>query len=100
MALRYCSLVIALHVVCVEIGTCGMCLVCLLLELTGLKRFVGASYGTQQQVNRCVEEAIVAYRRAERARLAHAMPLAVALAECSLKLSQSRYQSSKRNHLG
>ena len=67
-------LVIALHVVCVEIGACGIRLVCLLLELTGLNRFVGASYGTQQQVNRGVEEAIVAYRRAESARLAHAMP--------------------------
>jgi hypothetical protein len=44
------------------------------LELTGLNRFVGASYGPQQQVNRRVEEAIVAYRRAESARLAHEMP--------------------------
>ena len=67
-------LVLALHVVCVEIGACGMRLVCLLLELTGLNRFVGASYGTQQQVNRGVEEAIVAYRREESARRAHAMP--------------------------
>jgi len=67
-------LVIALHVVCVEIGACGIRLVCLFLELTGLNRFVGASYGTQQQVNRGVEEAIVAYRREESARLAHAMP--------------------------
>src|SRR5499433_1349156 len=67
-------LVIALHVVCVELGACGIRLVCLLLELTGLNRFVGASYGTQQQVNRRVEEAIVAYRHDEHARLAHAMP--------------------------
>jgi hypothetical protein len=67
-------LVIALHVVCVEIGACGIRLVCLVLELTGLNRFVGASYGTQQQVNRRVEEAIVAYRREESARLAHNMP--------------------------
>jgi hypothetical protein len=43
-------LVIVLHVVCVEIGACGIRLVCLVLELTGLNRFVGASYGTQQQV--------------------------------------------------
>jgi hypothetical protein len=67
-------LVLALHMVCVEIGACGIRLVCLLLELTGLNRFVGASYGTQQQVNRRVEEAIVAYRHDEHARLAHAMP--------------------------
>src|SRR4029434_1605294 len=64
----------ALHVVCVEIGACGIRLVCLVLELTGLNRFVGASYGTQQRVNRGVEEAIVAYRREESERLAHAMP--------------------------
>jgi hypothetical protein len=67
-------LVIALHVVCVEIGAGGIRLGCLLLELTGRNRFVGASYGTQQQVNRRVEEAIVAYRRDESARLAHEMP--------------------------
>jgi hypothetical protein len=44
------------------------------LPLTGLNRFVGASYGTQQQVNRRVEEAIVAYRREESTRLVHEMP--------------------------
>ena len=43
------------------------CVCC--LQLTGLDRFVGASYGTQQQVNRQVEEAIVAYRREESARV-------------------------------
>jgi hypothetical protein len=64
----------ALHVVCVEIGACGIRLVCLVLELTSLNRFVGASYGTQQRVNRGVEEAIVAYRREESVRLAHAIP--------------------------
>jgi hypothetical protein len=67
-------LVLALHLVCVEVGACGIRLVCLVLELTGLNRFVGASYGTQQQVNRRVEEAIVAYRRDESVRLAHEMP--------------------------
>ena len=34
-------LVIALHVLYVEIGACGIRLVCLLLALTGLNRFVG-----------------------------------------------------------
>src|SRR5262245_18736493 len=67
-------LVIALHVVCVEIGACGIRLVCLILELTGLNRFVGASYGTQQQVNRRVEEAIVAYRQEASGRRAREMP--------------------------
>lgn len=67
-------LVLAIHLVCTEVGACGIRLVCLMLELTGLNRFVGASYGTQQQVNRRVEEAIVAYRREESERLAHEMP--------------------------
>jgi hypothetical protein len=44
------------------------------LRITGLDRFVGASYGTQHQVNRRVEEAIVAYRQEESARLARDMP--------------------------
>jgi hypothetical protein len=66
-------LVLAIHLVCTEVGACGIRLVCLLLQLTGLDRFVGASYGTQQRVNRRVEEAIVAYRQEEGARLAHEM---------------------------
>ena len=67
-------LVLAFHLVCVEVGACGIRLVCLLLKLTGLDRFVAASYGAQQQVNRQMEEAIVAYRREESARLARDMP--------------------------
>jgi hypothetical protein len=67
-------LVLGIHLVCTEVGACGIRLVCLLLQLTGLDRFVGASYGTQQQVNRQVEETIVAYRREESARLAKDMP--------------------------
>src|SRR5712691_6023240 len=67
-------LVLALHLVCVEVGACGIRLVCLFLTLTGLDRFVAASYGAQQQVNRQIEEAIVSYRQAETARLAKDMP--------------------------
>lgn len=67
-------LVIAFHVVCVEVGACGIRLVCLFLHLTGLDRFVAASYGAQQQVNRRVEEAIVGYHQDETARLATDMP--------------------------
>jgi hypothetical protein len=48
--------------------------VCLLLQRTGLDRFVAASSGAQHQSNRQREEAIVAYRREESARLAKAMP--------------------------
>lgn len=67
-------IVIGFHLVCVEVGACGIRLVCLFLHLTGLDRFVAASYGAQQQVNRRVEAAIVAYRQDETARLAQDMP--------------------------
>jgi hypothetical protein len=67
-------LVIACHLVCVEIGACGIRLVCLFLNLTGLNRFVAASYGAQQQVNVQVEQAIVAYGQTEPPRLAKDMP--------------------------
>ena len=40
-------LVLAIHLVCIEVGACGIRLMCLLLKITGLNRFVGASYGTQ-----------------------------------------------------
>lgn len=67
-------LVMALHVGFVEIGACSIRLVYLFLQMTGLNRFVGASHGTQQQVNRCVAEAIVVYRHDESQRLAYEMP--------------------------
>ncbi len=67
-------LVMAFHLVCVAVGACGIRLVCLFLNLTGLDRFVAASYGAQQQGNRRVEEAIVTYRQDETARLAKDMP--------------------------
>jgi hypothetical protein len=67
-------LVFALHLVCVEVGACGIRLVCLLLNLTSLDRFVAASYGAQQHVNLQVEQAIVDYRQSETPRLAKAMP--------------------------
>jgi hypothetical protein len=66
-------LVLAFHVGCVEIGACGIRLVCLLLQMTGLNRFVGASFGTQQRINRRVEEAMVAYTQTETPRLAQHM---------------------------
>ena len=67
-------LVVAFHLVCVEVGACGIRLACLFLKLTGLDRFIAASSGAQQQVNRQVEDAIGAYRQAETARLATDMP--------------------------
>jgi DNA-binding XRE family transcriptional regulator len=67
-------LVMAFHLVCVEVGACGIRLACLFLKLSGLDCFVAASYGAQQQVNRQVEAAMVAYRQSETARLAKDMP--------------------------
>ena len=67
-------LVIAFHLVCVEVGACGIRLVCLFLHWTGLNRFVAASYGAQQQVHLQVEQALVTYDHDETARLASGMP--------------------------
>jgi hypothetical protein len=66
-------LVMAFHGVCVEIGACGSRLACRFLQMTGLHRFVGASFEKQQRLNRGVEEALVAYRREETGRLAQGM---------------------------
>jgi Family of unknown function (DUF6399) len=73
LAFRH-RLVLARQVVCVELGACGMRLGCLFLAMTGRNRCVGASFGTQQQGNRHVAEALVAYRHEETARLTRAMP--------------------------
>jgi hypothetical protein len=65
---------IAFHLGCVEVGACGIRLACLFLSLTGLDRFVAASYGAQRQVNLQVEQAMVAYGHDETAHLAQGMP--------------------------
>ena len=67
-------IVIVFHLVCVEVGACGIRLVCLFLHLTGLDRFVAASYGAQQQVNVQIEPSMMTYRHDETARLAQDMP--------------------------
>ena len=67
-------LVLGLPLVSVEVGACGMRLACLCLKLTGLQRFVGASYGTQPQVNRRVADALGASRHQASTRLAHERP--------------------------
>src|SRR5262249_27207977 len=67
-------LVLACHLICVEVGACGIRLVCLFLNLTGLNRFVASSYGAQQQGNCQGEHAIVDSRQSETARLAQDMP--------------------------
>lgn len=67
-------LVIAFHMVCVEIGACGIRLVCLFLQMTGLDRFIASSYGAQQRVNVQIEQAIIDYDQSETPRLAKDMP--------------------------
>ena len=67
-------LAMASHVAFIEIGACGIRLLCRFLEVTALNRFIGASYRTQRQVNRHVEEARAAYKREETARLTQRMP--------------------------
>ena len=52
-------LAIGCYLVCVEVGACGMRLAGLFLCLTGLDRFVTASYGAQQQINVHIAQAIV-----------------------------------------
>ena len=67
-------LTLAAHFVMTMLGPCGIRLVCLFLELTGLDRFVAASYGVQQKVSADMEEAIVTFDGEERSRLASGMP--------------------------
>ena len=63
-------LILAAHFVITLMGPSGIRRVCLFLELTGLDRFVAASYGSQQKVSVAMEEAVVAFDKEEKARLA------------------------------
>ncbi len=67
-------LLVAAHVVITLLGSGGIRLVCVWLELTGLNRFVAAAYGSQQQVGTVIETATVHFGQQEKARLAKAMP--------------------------
>jgi hypothetical protein len=66
-------LVLAAHFAMTQIGPCGIRPVCLFLELTGVDKFVGASYGPQQEVSVNMEKAVVEYGQEERDRLASGM---------------------------
>ena len=66
-------LVLAAHLVMTLVGPCGIRLVCLFLELTGLHVFVAASYGPQQKVSVAIEKAAVEFAQAEKQRLAQGM---------------------------
>jgi hypothetical protein len=67
-------LLVAAHVVITLLGSGGIRLVGVWLELTGLNRFVAAAYGSQQQVGTVIETATVYFGQQEKARLAKAMP--------------------------
>ncbi|MBI4672059.1 MAG: hypothetical protein HY741_10395 [Chloroflexi bacterium] len=66
-------LILAAHLVMTLMGPCGIRLVCLFLELTGLDHFVAASYGSQQQVSTTLEKAVVEFGQAEKQRLSAGM---------------------------
>lgn len=67
------QLVIAAQFVITAVGPGGIRMVCLFLELSGLAKFVGSSYGAQQQVNVAMEKAIVELAELERKRLGAGM---------------------------
>ena len=64
---------IAAHFVMTEVGPCGIRMVCLFFELSGLAKFIASSYGSQQQVSTAMEKAIVEFGQLERKRLAKGM---------------------------
>jgi hypothetical protein len=64
----------AAHVVIPLLGSGGIRKVQLLLELSGLDRFVANSYGAHQGVGAAVETETVSFGQQERARLAKTMP--------------------------
>ena len=75
-------LLVAAQFVITMLGTSGVRMVCLFMELSGLAQFVAGSYGAQRQVNQAVEEAIIAYGKQERRRLsATASPKAITICE-------------------
>ena len=75
-------LILAAHFVISLLGSSGVRMVCLFMELSGLDQFVAACYGAQRQVNQEIEEAIIAYGEQERKRLSEtASPKAITICE-------------------
>ena len=66
-------LVLAAQFVITLLGGGGIRLVSVFLEISGLAQFVAASYGAQQKVTVAMEEAVVAFSKEERKRLAEDM---------------------------
>jgi len=67
-------LVSALQFVMTEIGSCGLRLVSLVLELSHLHHFVGSSYETLRQRGVIMENEIIAFGQQEQKRLSADMP--------------------------
>lgn len=67
-------LAVGAHFVMTMLGPCGIRLVCLFFELTGLDRFIASSYGAQQGVSVKMEDTIIGFDREEKKRLAGLMP--------------------------
>jgi len=67
------QVVVAQFVITLLAGA-GVRVGCQFLELSGLSAFVGASYGTQQQINAALESAVVALAEEQRRALAEGMP--------------------------
>lgn len=65
--------VVAAHLVMTWMGPCGIRLVCLLIDLTGLGPFIASSYGSQQRISAEIQEALAEYGAEERVRLAAGM---------------------------
>ena len=66
--------VLAAQFVMTLLAGAGVRVVCQFLELSGLSAFVGASYGTQQQINAALEATVVALAEEQRRALAVGMP--------------------------
>lgn len=67
------QVVMAAQFVITQVGVGGIRLVCQFLELSGLDKFVGSSYGSQQKINQEMQKAIAEYSKTETKRLSQAM---------------------------
>lgn len=75
-------LVLAAHFVISFLGPCGVRLVCVFLELSGLAQFVAASYGAQRRVSVAMETEMAAFEKEEEGRLGSGMkPKQIAVAQ-------------------
>ena len=75
-------IVLAAHFVMTLVGPCGIRLVSLLLELSGLDAFVAASYGPQQKVSMAMEQSVVAFGQEEKENLKAGIPSGKQITVC------------------